>query len=1188
MSPGEGTASVAIVGMACRVPGAGNLTELWRLLQAPRPQFTPVPASRWQHQLFLNEDRRDPHGAYVDRIATIADVDQFDAGYYKIPPYRARAMDPQHRLLIDLTREAFQDAGMEGPGFDGSDISVIMGLSENGYRDIAATHLRLRQLAAGEFGIAQGDPSWPTAGAAVERPRGTSVSGALLSFGPGSISSIFDLHGESYALDAACSSGLVAVRNGVQALRSGHARTVVAGGAQLLLTPDLFVGLSRVGGVSPSGSCRAFDERADGFVLGEAAGVVILKRLDHAVADGDRIYAVIRGVGVSNDGRVPGGMTPQAPGQLLALRRAYAEAGVPAGEVGYLEAHGTATAIGDRVELAALSELRRDRTERAWIGAAKAVVGHSLVASGITGLIKTVMMVSNKVIVPQPEFRPAAHLDLDSAGLDVPTEVLEWDPPASGRRRAGVSAFGFGGTNAHVVLEEAPVPARTRRTTAGAGAQILVLTGRDRAGLGRLARETAETIKTAGLQLPAVAATLASRRLLGEGLVIRARSSSDAVEKLTAAAAGLAAGADGVIRAGVRAGSVPDSAAGEAETLDLSTVLTAEQESVLEHIATTPGLRLRPQDSELCTLPPSPLNPRQHWIVNASRRSPVPAVHGTAGGPPDPTERSADQVGGAGVRPSVSAPAPAPAAEPEYERVAVVEPIAAEQTVLERISRISALPSADLHRHLHLIADLGFDSLMLTDLEATLRAGLPGRAAEIDLLAGDLTVSELLALAGAPAAAHVPADLPAPAPVRTKAESAEEAGLPQEWPPEISSAAALPEVRAVEERIRLAGQLNLANPYFRVHQGVMSNVTTVAGRKMLSYSSYNYLGLSGHPQVNAAVCAAVDRYGSSVSGSRLLSGERPLTIELERALAELLRTEDCLALVSGHATNVSAIGHLVGPEDLILHDSLAHDSILQGCTLSGATRRPFPHNDTEQLEQLLRRSRNRFRRVLVVVEGVYSMDGDLADLPALIELKRRFGTLLMVDEAHSVGTVGPRGGGVGDHFDVDRTGVDLWMGTLSKSFASCGGYLAGSARAIQWLRYTLPGFVYSVGLTPANAAAALAALRVAAAEPQRLAALRRNSQLFLELAQAAHVPTGPSHGSPIVPCIVGDSERTLHLATQLFNRGIVVDPILHPGVAENETRLRFFLTSEHQEQEIRQTVATLSTELEQVMGARTG
>ncbi len=240
----------------------------------------------------------------------------------------------------------------------------------------------------------------------------------------------------------------------------------------------------------------------------------------------------------------------------------------------------------------------------------------------------------------------------------------------------------------------------------------------------------------------------------------------------------------------------------------------------------------------------------------------------------------------------------------------------------------------------------------------------------------------------------------------------------------------------------------------------------------------------------------MDRYGTSVSASRVLSGERELTVRLERTLSDFLGVEDCLVLVSGYSTNVTALGHLLGPDDLVLHDALAHNSILRGCALSGAARRPFAHNDTAELERLLRANRARYRRVLIVVEGAYSMDGDLVDLPAVIELKKRYGALLMVDEAHSVGTVGEYGRGVGEFFGVERCDVDLWMGTLSKAFASCGGYLGGSARTVRWLRHTLPGFVYSVGLSPANAAAALAAAGLIVAEPGRVRALRRNAELF--------------------------------------------------------------------------------------------
>ncbi|WP_143670313.1 aminotransferase class I/II-fold pyridoxal phosphate-dependent enzyme, partial [Streptomyces antimycoticus] len=486
--------------------------------------------------------------------------------------------------------------------------------------------------------------------------------------------------------------------------------------------------------------------------------------------------------------------------------------------------------------------------------------------------------------------------------------------------------------------------------------------------------------------------------------------------------------------------------------------------------------------------------------------------------------------------------------------------------VLEELSRTGVFPLADLAERMRLVADLGFDSLMLQELEVNIGKRIPGFRTE-EIFSPDLTVERLVALVD-PHLTPEPA-AGAPLPQQTRAD----------WDAASACADDFPEVRQFEERLSAIAGSGADFPYFRVHQGNIRDTTVIDGRPYLSFGSYNYLGLSGHPAVNEAVHQAVDRYGTSVSASRVLSGERELTVRLERALADFLGVPDCLALVSGHATNVTAIGHLVGARDLVVHDALAHDSILQGCALSGAARRPFPHNDIGGLEDALRRNRSRFRRVLIAVEGAYSMDGDLVDLPAVIELKRRYGALLMVDEAHSIGTVGERGRGVGEFFGVDRSGVDLWMGTLSKTFASCGGYLGGSARMVRWLRHTLPGFVYSVGLTPANAAAALAATELILAEPHRVAALRRNAELFLGLAAAAGLATGSSAHTPIVPCVLGDSARTLRVADRLFDRGVIADPIFHPAVEEGLARLRFFVTSEHREDDIRRTVAVLAEEV---------
>lgn len=363
-------------------------------------------------------------------------------------------------------------------------------------------------------------------------------------------------------------------------------------------------------------------------------------------------------------------------------------------------------------------------------------------------------------------------------------------------------------------------------------------------------------------------------------------------------------------------------------------------------------------------------------------------------------------------------------------------------------------------------------------------------------------------------------------------------------------------------------RLGLTNPFFRSHDGVAGATTRIDGREFINFSNYSYLGLAGHPAVNRAAKEAIDRYGTSASASRLVAGERPAQRKLEEALAGLYEVDDCIVFVSGHATNVSTIGCLFGPKDLVIHDSLIHNSVLQGIQLSGATRRPFPHNDMVALEQILTDIRAQFERVLIVTEGLYSMDGDIPDLPTLIRIKQRHKAFLMVDEAHSLGVLGETGKGVREHFGIQGKEVDIWMGTLSKALAGCGGYIAGERALVEHLKYAAPGFVYSVGMAPSLAAASLEALHIMQREPERVARLRERGQQFLELMQSLGVNTGLAQGYAVIPAIVGSSLKSARLSNQFFDSGINVQPIIHPAVEEKAARLRFFLSAMHTDQHI--------------------
>jgi len=374
-------------------------------------------------------------------------------------------------------------------------------------------------------------------------------------------------------------------------------------------------------------------------------------------------------------------------------------------------------------------------------------------------------------------------------------------------------------------------------------------------------------------------------------------------------------------------------------------------------------------------------------------------------------------------------------------------------------------------------------------------------------------------------------------------------------------------------------QMGVSSPFFKTHEGVARNTTQIAGQEYINFASYNYLDLCGHPDVSEAAKNAIDQYGTSSSASRPVAGERPIQQELEKALAKLYDVDDSIVFVSGHATNVTTIGYLFGPKDLILHDSLIHNSIVQGGQLSGATRLPFPHNDWQALDEILFQHRKKYERVLIVIEGIYSMDGDYPDLKRFIEIKQRHKAFLMVDEAHALGVLGEHGHGLKEQAGVDGHEVDLWMGTLSKTLASCGGYIAGERALIEHLKFSAPGFLYSVGIAPPVAASALAALKLLDKEPQRVKALNERGKQFITLAREHGLNVGSSAGLSVIPVITGSSAMAGRLANALFERGINVQPIFYPAVQEGMARLRFFICSSHTEEQIKQTIDVLVEEM---------
>ncbi|MFC7548700.1 SDR family NAD(P)-dependent oxidoreductase [Plantactinospora sp. GCM10030261] len=430
---------IAVVGLACRVPGADGPDEFWRLLRDGVDATGPVPRGRWDVDALHSDDPLEPGTIYARRGGFLPTVDTFDAEFFGISAVEAESMDPQQRLLLEVAWEALEHAGIPADRLRGTRSGVFAGLSIDDYK-----------------GLQIADPS---------RIDGYTGTGNLFCVAAGRLSYVLGLRGPSMAVDTGCSSSLVTVHLAAQALRAGECDLALAGGAHLMLAPDITLFLCRAGALAPDGRCKTFDAAADGYSRGEGAGMVVLKRLSDAIADGDDIHGVLAGSAVNHDGASSGLTVPNGTAQQDLLTDALRTAGLAPADVDYLEAHGTGTPLGDPIELRAAADvLGRHRRAPLVVGSVKTNIGHLEAAAGVVGLIKTVLALRHRWIPAHLNFHtPNPRLPWDELPLSVATDGRPWPPAPDGRPRvAGVSSFGIGGTNAHVLLAEhrpAPTPA---------------------------------------------------------------------------------------------------------------------------------------------------------------------------------------------------------------------------------------------------------------------------------------------------------------------------------------------------------------------------------------------------------------------------------------------------------------------------------------------------------------------------------------------------------------------------------------------------------------------------------------------------------------------------------------------------------------------------------------------------------
>ncbi|MGW6412515.1 SDR family NAD(P)-dependent oxidoreductase [Streptomyces vinaceus] len=495
---------VAVISMACRLPGGVRDPEgLWRLLTEGRDAVGPFPAERWDVDALYDPDPEARGKTYGREGGFLEEIDSFDASFFGITPKEAAAMDPQQRLLLETAWESLERAGIVPGDLAGSSTGVYIGMFGSEY----------------------------LAGSRLEQLDGYVGTGSALSVASGRLAYALGLNGPAMTVDTACSSSLVALHLAVRALRSGECDLALTGGVTLMVTPQIFVEFSRLRGLSPTGRCRPFSADADGAVWGEGAGMVVLKRLSDAQRDGDEVLAVLRGTAVNQDGRSQGLSAPSGPAQVKVIRSALEQSALAPGDLDFVEAHGTGTTLGDPIEANALAEVfasSRPTARPLYVGSLKSNIGHVQAASGIAGLIKTIESLRHELL-PQTlhAHTPSHHVDWAHSGLHLLQEPVAW-PAEGGRvRRAGLSAFGISGTNAHVIVEEAPRDGLPVAPASGPG--LFVLSAKTDKALRAQATRLAEQVAVTDLPLQDVAYTLARHRTHFERRAAVTATSRDAL-----------------------------------------------------------------------------------------------------------------------------------------------------------------------------------------------------------------------------------------------------------------------------------------------------------------------------------------------------------------------------------------------------------------------------------------------------------------------------------------------------------------------------------------------------------------------------------------------------------------------------------------------------------------------------------
>lgn len=1180
---------IAVVGMACLFPGASSPEALFELSLEGRTCFRPIPESRWRHDAFHDASPRGLDTSWAPAGAFLDDFERFASACFGIAPRRAEVMDPQHRLLIEATRWALQDAGLERGGLERARTGVFVGLSVSEFKNAMMARIRLTQAIAGDFGAALDGPDAARLLGAVDRVARTqsfSLSGSLQALAAASVAQTFDLGGPAFTIDAACASANVAIHDAVTHLRAGALDVALAGGVYLNLSPDNLVAFTRIGAISPSGRCRPFDADADGFVQGEGVATFVLKRERDVDPTRERVHALILGSGCNNDGRGEGPMTPRVEGQVAVLRAACEDAGLDPRELDYVEAHGTATAGGDRTETRALAEVFGDRERPLWIGSVKGNIGHAMSAAGAAGLVRAIGVLRRGVVPRQAGLkRLHPELPLGDGRLAVPTDNVALDALPGRPLRVGVSAFGFGGTNSHLVLAAPPPPRRRAEPVA----ETLVVSADTADGARRMAREVSEALARDGAGSLADAAwtlgvtrTLAPYRAALTGSRAALAAAAGSLELVAPGAAppsvafcfapdgeapprwlpsalrrfpALAARVDELDAALARAGSsrLDDTSAASpvparaAASLALSLALARwlGDRGVRPDATFGAELALSAWAGELTdeealrrALSGDAPAPDADFVVEADvvvglggPRAPGLAFHDR---PEDEAAEAVLRVVGALVARGVPFDLATTLREDPFERrvTSLPEtPVTREPYPALRPRARPAEPTpapappADVRaRVLEAVALVCAMDVSQVSEERRLIADLGMDSILLIELGEELALDPAVAESLFGAEATVAEVIAHVAACEAPAASARQHADPERWP----------EVDRLEEQLAMMRALQLEAHPARARQ---------AG---LTFAAHDPLGFARDPRVIAAAREAMGA-GTVSSFAPATARETEAQRRLERRLAAVFEAEAALSIGAGGCPFAPITSTFARADDLVVHVTRLADP--EPLHTAARVHRASP-DDLPGLDAWLDAHRDAHERALLCVARTCDVDGTALPVDALRELAERRGVVLVVDHTRSLGLADPSPGAA---FDVAR---------LTHLGAS-GVVVAGRERALRLLRHQ------TRHAPPAEWVIAALDAALDGLDGARTARVRERVEALRALATSAGARATASPASATVFLRVGDTPETLRVWRALLDRGVETAPIGWPRVAERDAGLRLVVSVRHEDADLR-------------------